>query len=109
MMAKNQRGRPAKKLDLVQIEAMAAIGLTMDEIGKILDVHRTTIWRRAQEDPEFCNALEKGKAKLHVSLKRKMYEQGVRDGNTTMLIWLSKNLLGWSDKHEYSGQINQRI
>lgn len=94
-------GRPPKKLDLAQVQSMASIGLTVDEIGLLLDLNRTTLWRRSQTDPEFRNAIEKGRANLRTSLRRRMYEQGVRDGNTTMLIWLSKNLLGWSDKNEH--------
>lgn len=99
--SKRGRGRPQKKLDLAQVEAMAAIGLTMDEIGHILDVSRTTLWQRAKDDPEFLNVLEKGQAKRNAGLRRRMWEGGVRDGNPTLLIWLSKNLLGWSDKNEH--------
>jgi hypothetical protein len=49
----------------------------------------------------FADTIKKGKDKGRMSLRRLQFEKA-QSGNTTMLIWLGKQLLGQKDKIETS-------
>lgn len=83
--------RPRKKVDLKQLETLASIGLSTQEMAAVLDCSKDTLERR------FMKAIEKGRQKYKASLKRKQYELAMK-GNPTMLIWLGKQALGQTDK-----------
>jgi hypothetical protein len=98
---KKNRGRPRIELDPVQVERLAAILCTNEEIGAVLGVSVDTLARRKQDDPEFVEALEIGKAIGRATLRRLQW-QCANAGSDTMLIWLGKQTLGQHDKHTAS-------
>jgi len=55
------RGRPRIKIDYRQVEQLAAMQCTDEEIAAVLGVERSTIKRRKKDDDEFCTAYKKGK------------------------------------------------
>lgn len=83
--------RPKKVIDPKQVEEMAAINCSVAEIAAVMDVDRRTIQRR------FAASLEKGRDHGKASLKRMMWK-AASGGNITMMIWLSKQMLGYTDK-----------
>ncbi len=85
--------RPIKKVDVALIEKLAAINCSMEEIGEMVGVNRATLQRR------YAAVIQKGRSGGTTSLKRKMYELAM-GGNITMCIWLSKQMLGYTDKVE---------
>ena len=78
-------------IDREEVSKLAAMGLTVIEIAAFVGVCTKTIERRCM--PE----LEEGRAKACGSVRRKQYEKAVIEGNTTMLIWLGKQMLGQKD------------
>jgi len=94
----------AKHLDLVLIEKLAAIYCTNTEIAAMLGCDSSLLSK-----PKYSEIITKGKERGKISLRRKMYETAM-GGNVTMMIWLSKQILGYSErevvKHstEASGQ-----
>ena len=84
--------RPKKFVDPVVVGKLAAINCSIAEIAAFVEVNESTIKNRFSLD------IEKGREKGKASLKRKMWEVGVEKGNVTMLIWLSKQILGYSDR-----------
>jgi hypothetical protein len=94
--ARPNAGRSPKPIDLAEVEILAACGGTDDEIGYRFDLERSTITRRRQNDKEFAEVVERGKARGRISLRRKQFELAMK-GDRTMLIWLGKNLLGQRD------------
>lgn len=104
--------RPRIKIDPVEVEKLASLGLTNREIGIIVGASEATIGRR------FASEIDKGRALLNRSLRRKQVEMAL-GGNVTMLIWLGKNYLGQSDKQDVtmpdqvnvanSGEIRLRV
>ena len=54
------RGRPRIKIDYKQVEQLAAMQCTDEEIAAVLGVERSTIKRRKKDDDEFCTAYKKG-------------------------------------------------
>lgn len=79
-----------KPVDKDLIYKLAAIHCTNREIASITGIHIDSLSRHYKDI--LVAGRENGKGKL----RRKMWEQAL-NGNTTMLIWLSKNHLGMTD------------
>jgi len=95
-------GRPKKVIDEKQVEALAGINCSYEEMAAVLDCDERTLSRN------FAQAIKKGRALHKMSLKRKQHEQAMA-GNVTMLIWLGKQHLGQTDKVESQTDGTQRI
>jgi len=85
--------RPLKPVDENLLRKLAAIHCNQEEMSSVLGVSVDTLHRRFAE--QIKDARNEGK----MSLRRKMWELAL-NGNVTILIWLSKNELGMSDKIE---------
>lgn len=83
--------RPRKKIDKELVEKLAIIHCTTKEIAHVVGCSTDTLERR------FSEVIHKGKDIGRMSLRRKMYQKAMDQDNTTMQIFLSKNLLGYSD------------
>jgi hypothetical protein len=84
--------RPTPNIDPKQVEAAASIGLTLEEIGQLLDCSADTLHRKYKKQ------VERGWSTMKSSIKRAQYDVGVNKKNPTMLIWLGKQHLGQSDE-----------
>ena len=93
--AKNSTGRPRAQIDLEQVEKLAGIGCTIEEIAAVLKVSKRTMIRRSKE-PKFKEAIERGLLAGCASLRRAQRKAALA-GNPAMLIWLGKNILGQRD------------
>lgn len=95
-------GRPKKDLDPEIIKNLAAINCTMEEIASVMGCSKDTIERR------FAAIVKEGRDTGKVSLRREMWKAVKEKGNITMMIWLSKQLLGYTDKvTQITAEINQ--
>ena len=90
-----QAGRKPVNIDLEQVEKLAAIQCTEAEIASVLGVSIRTIERRKQQ-PDFAEAMERGKARGRVSLRRNLWSLANK-GQPAANIFLAKNLLGYKD------------
>jgi len=86
-------GRPPIEVDEDLIEKLASIHCTMAEIASTVGCSVDTLERR------FAETIKRGKDKGKSSLRRIMWKKA-QEGNPTMMIWLSKQHLGMSDKIE---------
>ena len=94
--------RPKKLIDENQVETLAGINCSYEEMAAVLDCDPSTLTRR------FAQAIEKGRHRGKMSLKRKMWETAM-GGNVTMMIWLSKQMLGYSDKLEQRTELKADV
>jgi len=87
---------------------MAEIGCTAEEIaacyrqdGGRIGVSVDTIVRRFKEDHgiNYADFIAQKKLVGHEKIRRKMHDRAM-EGSDAMVIWLSKNRLGYSDKKE---------
>ena len=96
-------GRKKVTIRLEDVEKLAALQCTEAEIASFLGVSVRTIERRKTQ-PAFTEAMEKGKARGRVSLRRSLWALAQK-GNPAANIFLAKNLLGYKDyfSNEHSG------
>lgn len=82
-------GKP-KPIDLAdkQIELLAGYGCTLEEIAAVAGCSARTLARR------HADAIDRGRLLGKASLRRRMWDTAINDGNVTMMIWLSKTMLG---------------
>ena len=86
--------RPQKVVtDYAQIEKLAEIGCSDEEIAGVIGVGKRTFVRMKQRDENIVLALDRGKANLNVKLRRFQIEMA-RSGSVPMLIHLGKTVLG---------------
>ena len=95
--------RPKTKIDLAELEKLCGMQCTVEEIAAFFDVSARTIERR-RGIPKFNEAMERGKAKGRVSVRRTLFKLAAA-GNIAAAIFLAKNLLGYKDivSNEHSG------
>lgn len=104
---KGEGGRPKKNIDIQLVTRLAAIDCTEREIASAIGVSHTLFFqRKAEPESGIQEAIENGRNQGNASLRRKMHEMAMA-GDRTMLIWLSKNRLGYSN-HE-TIETNQSI
>lgn len=90
--------RPKLDINEAQVEQLAAINCSVAEIAAVIGCHKRTLERN------FAAVIEKGRERGTSSLKKKMYELAM-GGNITMCIWLSKQMMGYTDKVETTTEI----
>lgn len=102
---RRSRGRPRIEFDLEQVERLGLLQCTDNEIAAFFGCSRDTIANRKASDADFLDALEKGKDKGKISLRRAQW-QSATNGNITMQIWLGKQYLGQADRIKSSMDAN---
>jgi hypothetical protein len=130
---KNKGGRPSKydKIDLVQVERLAGLGLIDTEIALVLGICEKTL-NNYKEKTEFLQAIKRGKAIADKEVVRSLYERAIgynhpevkvfqHNGEivthnvtkhyppdaTSMIFWLkNRDPERWRDKSEVSHKHN---
>jgi hypothetical protein len=100
-----RRGRPKLRLDEGELFKLAQEDCTVGEIAARLNCHVDTIYK----SQVYFDILQKGRENGNASLKRRMFEVAL-SGNVTMLIWLSKQRLGYKESQpEIAQQLNFNV
>lgn len=99
-------GRPKKAIDYELVSKLAMIQCTQEEIAGIMDISTRTL----QRDDEFCRIYSAKKQAGRASLRRMQWKTA-EAGIPSMLIFLGKNWLGQSDKHDValSGHVSVKL
>src|ERR1043166_3184885 len=88
-------GRPEAKIDLNELEKLAGMQCTDEEIAAFFGISTKTITRR-RRNAKFNDILEHARAKGRVSVRRNLFRLA-NNGNIAAAIFLAKNLLGYRD------------
>jgi len=101
--ARHGAGRKRVNMNPAELEKLCALQCTDEEIAAWFGVSTRTIERR-RKVVQFAEAMERGKAKGKISLRRNLWRL-CSQGNVAAAIFLSKNLLGYRDvvNNELSG------
>lgn len=89
--------------DKALIEKLAAINCTVTEIASAIGCSVSLL----SKEP-YSYHVAKGREDGKSSLRRTMWKSAVEDRNTTMMIWLSKQMLGYTDKLEQKVETNHK-
>jgi len=87
-------GQPKKLLDTEQLHQLASIHCTMAEIAAVMKCSVDHLYK-----PEYFEIIENGRESGRCSLRRLQWASAQK-GNTGMLIWLGKQLLGQKDQNQ---------
>ena len=93
--------RPRKHIDWEQFDKLCHIQCTLIEIACWFDCSIDTIENACKREKKmrFSEYYEQKAPKGRISLRRKMYEMAL-SGDRVMLIWLSKQYMGMSEKQD---------
>jgi UV DNA damage repair endonuclease len=92
------KGSIIREIDIDIVEALARVGCTQEEIAHQVGVKPNHFCELKKQRPEIQEALDRGKADLHKSIRHAQVKAGVDEGNVPMLIHLGKAYLGQSEK-----------
>jgi IS30 family transposase len=94
-------GRKRIEIDQNLFEKLCVIHCTLEEIAGILNCAADTVerWAKRTYNRPFAEVKAQKASTGKMSLRRKMFEMA-NNGDRVMLIWLSKQHLGMSEKTE---------
>lgn len=95
--------RNLKSIDWDEFEKLCIIQATEEEIAAWFNMSADLVNDRVKEKYgcTFSELSRQKRGKGKISLRRKQFQKALA-GDTTLLIWLGKNMLGQSDKNEIS-------
>ena len=93
-------GRPKVNIDIKELQKLCTLNCTMPEIASFFNMPLRTLEDRFKNDTDVRTAIENGRNKGKLSVRRKQLQIMDETNNATMAIWLGKQLLGQRDKHD---------
>lgn len=93
------RTKPRKAFDLAEVERLASLGLTREQIASSLRASASTVYNRLRDDEEFSEAVKRGEALGIGAVASKLMDQ-INEGNTTAMIFYLKSRAGWRESSE---------
>ena len=102
-------GSPAFVFDPKQVYIFGMYSATYETMAEYFGVSIDTISRRmSDKESDFCRAYKKG-AGMGLMKLREAQMQKALSGDSTMLIWLGKQLLGQKDSVQNDVKLSQAI
>lgn len=104
-----KRGPKIIQFDWDEFDKLCHIQCTEAEIASFFCCSVDTLARRVEQEKncKFAEYYEEKKKGGYISIRRRMF-QLIEKANPTMLVWLSKQYLGFKDKQEFSGNITNK-
>ena len=98
---KSKRGRPKTIINAEALEAMITYGATCQDCAEWFRTSTDTIVRfiKSEWSMNFAEYSNKKQATVRIKLREAMLKKAL-GGHPTMMIWCSKNVLGWAEKTE---------
>lgn len=95
-----------KEFDLDEVERLAGLGLTEEQIGLALGVSRATVQRNRAEDEAFEAAYKKGKGQGVAHVTNKLREL-IDNGNPTSILFFLKCKGNFNEQAEIERRIEE--
>jgi hypothetical protein len=99
--------RKRAEFNLVELEKLGAMLATDEEIASWYGVSLKTVQRRKRSSAPFRRALEAGRAKGRISLRRNLLE--LSKTNAAAGIFLAKNLFNYKNESKPPGRTLEEI
>lgn len=97
-------GRKLKPLPatLEQIQTLAGLGMTIEEMCLYLGVTKKTLYKRMKDQPEIGDAVNAGRIKADAQVVKSLYTRATQHNDTTAMIFWLKNRQPdrFRDRHE---------
>lgn len=100
----NGRVQPFPKVDLDEIEMMASVGMTQNQIADALHLAPSLFGRMVKNDPYITEAIDRGKARGVKMVTDSLFQNAMKGNVAAQIFWL-KNRGAWADKQE----LDQRL
>ena len=88
--------KPKIEIDLAEVERLASLGLTQEQIAAGIGISETTLRNRKKENADFADAIKRGQAKGIGSVANVLYEKAM-SGDVASLIFYLKARGGWKE------------
>lgn len=99
------RTKPRKAFDLAEVERLASLGLTREQVAAALGASASTVYNRLRDDEEFSEAVKRGEALGIGAVASRLMDQ-INEGNTTAMIFYLKSRAGWRESSEIRLETN---
>jgi ABC-type molybdate transport system substrate-binding protein len=102
--------KPKIEIDIQEVERLAGLGFTLEEISDHLGIHYTTLNRRRKEKEELQAAIKRGKTAAAAKVSSKLMDK-VESGDLGAIIWYEKTRRGLTDRvvNEQAGELVIRV
>lgn len=109
-MAKTGPKGPRTQINWEDFEKLCSLHCTLTEIAEWFGCSEDTVQRMVKRHykDNFAAIYKRKSGKGKISLRRKMFETALK-GNVTMMIWLSKQTLGYADRIEEKQEVKSEI
>lgn len=105
-MAKSKVGRPPFKITeqiVKQVEALAAQGLTLDQIAATIGCHPATLYKKKKQLAEFNEAIKRGQHKGVATISNALFNKAKKGDNTAMIFYLkNRDPKNWADVQNHN-------
>lgn len=91
--------------DLIKkAEAMAAQGLTLEQVAKTLGMAYQTLNEKRKEFTELSEAIKRGQAKGIAKVTNALFNKAINGDNTAMIFYLkNRDKANWGDQEQNTG------
>jgi hypothetical protein len=96
--------QPFPKVDLDEVEAMASVGMTTQQIADALHIAPSIFGKMLKNDPLVQEAVDRGKARGVKMVTDSLFANAMKGNVAAQIFWL-KNRGQWQDKQE----LDQRL
>ena len=99
-------GRKKIEIDIAEVERLAGLGLTQEEIALSLGISIRTLERRKDEMAVLTEAIKRGQTLANTEVANVLFDKA-KAGDMTAVIWWEKTRAGRSDKVavDHSGKV----
>jgi hypothetical protein len=101
-------GRKPIEIDLAEVERLAGLGLTEQQICDCIGISHETLRIRKRDSLQFLQALKRGKSKTLSQVSNWLHEL-CAEKNLGALIWFEKTRAGFSERVTLEGNQNKPI
>lgn len=89
--------KPKIQIDMAEVERLAGLGLTQEEIACSLGIAASTFYNHKAESGEIGDAIKRGKASAAQEVSNQLFQR-CKNGDLGAIIWYEKTRRGLSDK-----------
>jgi len=104
-------GRPPVQIDWALVDKLCHIHCTKSEIAAVTGVSEDSLERHIKKKfgQTFAAFWEQRAAVGKMSIRRTMFDMAVNKKDRVMLIWLSKNLMGFAERIEQKSDVRADV